>query len=240
MASYDQFGRVIRSAPAPQLDIPIRESYSSYNSYRSSSYSSRAPWYRRLWEGFDDAITSIGNFIARNGEPFANITVGIGVWVMAIGLVWWVISHWISDGFLWAILYAFGALILFGIGSFCIGIISYVLQLVIAGLRLLFWGAWSFLCVLIVVVGFICYSNYNNRSSDSSSGAETEMVAYPTYSCTAKVLNIRSAPNTYSSVLGVLRKGEQVEVLETESGFAKISHNGRTGYVSMDYLQPRE
>ena len=80
MASYDQFGRVIRSAPAPQLDIPIRPSYSySYNSYST-------PWYQRFWYWLDNSISSIGNFIARNGESFANITVRIGIWIWPLGL----------------------------------------------------------------------------------------------------------------------------------------------------------
>lgn len=43
-----------------------------------------------------------------------------------------------------------------------------------------------------------------------------------TYETTARVLNIRRAPNTSSDVLGVLYKGNQVEVIEFAGDFAKI------------------
>uniref|UniRef100_UPI0040259D95 SH3 domain-containing protein n=1 Tax=Candidatus Cryptobacteroides bacterium TaxID=3085639 RepID=UPI0040259D95 len=233
MASYDQFGRVIRSAPAPQLDIPIRPSYSySYNSYST-------PWYQRFWYWLDNSISSIGNFIARNGESFANITVGIGIWILAIGLVWWVISHWISDGFLWAILYGFGAVLMFGAGSFCLGIISWILQLVIAALRLAFWNALSLIGVLAVVLTLLCVNGYSNSSNHSSyaNSVETVVPTYSTYRCTASVLNVRTAPNTYSRVLGTLKRGQTIDVIETTGGFAKVSYGGRTGYASLKYLE---
>lgn len=244
----DQFGRVIRSAPAPQLNIPTRPVRNSYfdihdaaisNAIRDACRPLSRPWYRRLWEGFDNAITEIGNLFARRGEDFANITVGICIWVLALGLVWWVIQHWIDDGFLWAVLYAFGAMIIFGAGSFCLGIISFVLQLAIAALRFVFWNAWSFLAVVLLLFGPLlfnaCVSSVNNSSQTSDVEAITLYQA-TTFRCTAKVLNVRSGPNTYSTVYGVLYRGQLIEVTDTANGFAHIDFNGRDGYVSTRYL----
>lgn len=246
----DQYGRVIRSAPAPRVNFPIRQSSTSsfnYNSTASrSSYRSYSdPWYQRAWEGFDDVITSIGNFIAEHGFAYAGYATAIAGGLLFIGLVIWVIQAWINEGFLWAILYAIGATIIFGIGAFFIGIASYILQLAVAAVRLVFWAGWSFLLCLIGALGFWWYnasdsgnSNYADDSAYESYEEEVE-VAYP-FRCTASVLNIRTSPDSYSNVIGVLHRGEQVDVYEIVNGFAQIRFNGQNGYVSLDYLDPMQ
>lgn len=49
-------------------------------------------------------------------------------------------------------------------------------------------------------------------------------------------LNIRSAPNANSSVLGTLVDGDAIEVISIKGGWAKFSHNGQDAYVNSTYL----
>lgn len=260
---YDQFGRVIRSAPAPQVNIPVRPLRHSYldihstddfvhftvqegpildeiiqNALRQTRDRYSRPWYKKLWEGFDNTITNIGNYLARNGENFANITVGICIWILALGLIWWVIQHWIDDGFLWAILYVFGAAIIFGIGSFCLGIISFILQLCIAALRFVFWNSWSLLgIIMILLISTLFNSCESTETLIQEYPTETIIPYQPTICrCTAKVLNVRGEPNMNSNIYGILYRGQQVEVTDTLNGFARIEFKGTYGYVSSKYL----
>ncbi len=47
----------------------------------------------------------------------------------------------------------------------------------------------------------------------------------------ANALNVRSEPNTESSILDVLPNGKFVAVQETQGNWYKIFHNGQIGYV---------
>jgi uncharacterized protein YgiM (DUF1202 family) len=53
---------------------------------------------------------------------------------------------------------------------------------------------------------------------------------------TATVLNVRSEPNTKSSVIGTYKKGDVVKVSFVENGWAGILIKGRLCFVSADYL----
>ncbi|PGB42963.1 mannosyl-glycoprotein endo-beta-N-acetylglucosamidase [Bacillus toyonensis] len=52
----------------------------------------------------------------------------------------------------------------------------------------------------------------------------------------ATSLRVRSAANTSSSVLGNLKNGEKVTVLGKANGWAKISYQGKEGYVSLEFI----
>lgn len=51
-------------------------------------------------------------------------------------------------------------------------------------------------------------------------------------------LNVREQPSTASKKIGSLNNNEQVSVLGIDNGWARISINGDTGYVSLQYLSP--
>lgn len=235
--AVDQYGRFIRTAPSPRINIPLRESTPSFTYNRRSN----TPWYERLWDGFDDVISSIGNFIADKGFSTAEIISGISVWIYAIGLIIWVLEKWSSEGFLWAIVYAFGAVILFGLGCIGLGLFSGLMQLIIAALRYIFWNGMSFVSVLVVTILLIFCSNCSGTKNNEyvSTKTETYSPTYAKYECTAEVLNVRNRPNTTSQVIGTLRKGSQVDVLDTENGFAVIEFNGQRCYVSLKYLSKK-
>ena len=57
------------------------------------------------------------------------------------------------------------------------------------------------------------------------------------YVVTASSLNIRKKPNTSSEILGTFSSGDTVEVYSITNGWAKISYNGETAYVSSKYIE---
>lgn len=57
---------------------------------------------------------------------------------------------------------------------------------------------------------------------------------------TATILNIRSQPNTESSIIGKFKKGDVVKVAYVENGWAGILINGKVCFVSDTYLTKNE
>lgn len=55
--------------------------------------------------------------------------------------------------------------------------------------------------------------------------------------CNASTLNVRSGPSTSYYILGKLRIGDKVKVIEQLSnGWSKIKFEGKVAYVSSQYL----
>jgi len=56
---------------------------------------------------------------------------------------------------------------------------------------------------------------------------------------TAKSLNVRAIPSTKGTVLGTLKKGQEVRVLETKDGWKKVQSDGAApeGWVAGEYLK---
>lgn len=60
-----------------------------------------------------------------------------------------------------------------------------------------------------------------------------------TYKVNADVLNVRSAPDKSSAVLGVLRRGDMVEAeASSVQTWHEVEYNGTTAYVASAYLEP--
>ncbi len=84
--------------------------------------------------------------------------------------------------------------------------------------------------------------NYNGRtgyvSSDyvQASGA-TPPAESTTYIVTASKLNVRSGAGTNYTAIGSVTKGQKLSVVSKSGSWYKINYNGRTGYVSSDYVQ---
>ena len=60
--------------------------------------------------------------------------------------------------------------------------------------------------------------------------------AATTGTVTASALNVRSGPGTNYASLGLLRRGTSVTVESVSGGWAQISFNGKTAYVSAEYV----
>ena len=73
-------------------------------------------------------------------------------------------------------------------------------------------------------------SSSNQSSSSSSSTSRTGKIV-----CDTSV-NFRSQPNTSCSIIGSLYNGATVTILSSENGWYKATYNGKTGYISADYV----
>ena len=75
-------------------------------------------------------------------------------------------------------------------------------------------------------------SNYlaNSNSSAPKAKVTTKMV-------TAKGLNVRAKASMNGAKLGVLPKGAKVNVIGQEGNWSKIMFNGKTAFVSSQYLK---
>ncbi|MEH7469011.1 SH3 domain-containing protein [Priestia megaterium] len=85
--------------------------------------------------------------------------------------------------------------------------------------------------------------NYNGRtgyvSSDyvQASGTTTPPAESTMYTVTASTLNVRSGAGTNYASIGSVTKGQKLSVVSKSGSWYKINYNGRTGYVSSDYVQ---
>ena len=74
-------------------------------------------------------------------------------------------------------------------------------------------------------------------SLSASSKAKTDSAA-KSYKVTAKSgLNVRSGPSTSYGKYGALVCGAELQVEGIENGWAKVSYNGKTAYVSASYIK---
>lgn len=87
---------------------------------------------------------------------------------------------------------------------------------------------------------YLQYGQSENRNAVSplsgsavSSGGTT---MYVKTSSTANRLNLRSAASTSSTILAKLPYGTAVQVLSSSNGWSKVQADGKTGYVSSQYL----
>ena len=92
--------------------------------------------------------------------------------------------------------------------------------------------------------GYICkqYTQITQEATSQSVGdaaAQNQPASQgKTMYTNASLLNVRSGPNTGYQVVGQLSYGAQITVLGTESnGWHKIDYNGKTAYVSGQYVQ---
>ncbi|MGG0555681.1 SH3 domain-containing protein [Priestia aryabhattai] len=66
---------------------------------------------------------------------------------------------------------------------------------------------------------------------------EKAYAATVTYKVTASKLNVRSGAGTIYGIIGSVVKGQTLSVMSKSGSWYKINYNGRTGYVSSDYVQ---
>lgn len=222
------FGNITKATPV--IEIP-RNTY-TYTPTRSGSGPS-------LWSRFNNGVADIGNWFAEKCDIVLGWVSLITIVGIVIAGIVKIISTWSSHGFFTALLTSI-VIVIVGVIAFYIAAIAIVIgvNVVMYGLRFLFWNGWTLLIALTLGTGVWIYASNASRFNRTAQEPRTEIVmpVTQTYQCTAKVLNVRTAPDTSGGVLGVLRKGDTIEVYETENGFARISFNGNDGYVSLKYL----
>lgn len=224
------FGNITKQAPV--FEIPRNTSYSSSSHYRES-----------LWSRFNNGVADIGNWFAEKCDTVLGWISLAAMIVIVLTCLVGVIKTWADDGFWMALLVAIGVCI-GGVIAWYIAAVAIVIvvNVVMYGFRFIFWNGWTLILAISLAIGGWAYSANSTKYQGSSEKLQTETVVQvsSTYVCTAKVLNIRAEPNTYSRVIGTLRKGQNTEVFDIENGFACISYNGKTGYASLKYLSKKE
>ncbi|WP_459501877.1 C40 family peptidase [Bacillus sp. C1] len=70
----------------------------------------------------------------------------------------------------------------------------------------------------------------------SKDGSKTNVSTGGSHKVTADVLRVRTSPNASSSIMGRVYEGQTVQVIGEENGWLKINHNGKTGYVSGEFV----
>ena len=99
----------------------------------------------------------------------------------------------------------------------------------------------SMLYILIMCITLLCLSGLNKSATTTTKKVvQTTTVQKTIYYCTATSgVNVRYTPSSNSTIVGKLKYGEAVEVLEKGTSFTKISYKhsrGETAWVSTKYL----
>ncbi|MCM1110977.1 MAG: SH3 domain-containing protein [Clostridium sp.] len=236
----------------PVISIPRNQTrqprQARYNPEVSRDYWP-TPRRRSLWQRFNDGVTSIGNWFATNQEDIIGWLCVVAMIAIIGTAIAAVIAAWVNEGFwtavITAIVAAIGGTIAWYAAAFVIG---FIMNIVLYGIRFLFWNGWTLLIAIVAALGLLIYNGSGSAyASNSPSAAGSELIeqvvtdpATRTYRCTARTLNIRSYASTSGPIIGTLRKGDLVEVYDTDDGFARVSRNGSWGYISAEYLEPAE
>lgn len=101
----------------------------------------------------------------------------------------------------------------------------------------------SVLYILILCITLLCLSDVNNSATPTTKKVVQSTTFQKTiHYCTATSgVNVRYTPASNSTIVGKLKHGQAVEVLEKGTSFTKISYKhsmGETAWVSTKYLSP--
>lgn len=79
-------------------------------------------------------------------------------------------------------------------------------------------------------------SQYVSLASNTPAPPAPQEVTRITGTVSASTLNVRSGPGPSHAKIGSLSSGAQVEILEQLDGWCRIELNGKTGYISSQYV----
>lgn len=221
------FGNIAKATPV----IEIPRNTSTYTSWESSHRES-------LWSRFNNSVASIGNWFAEKSEDVLGWLSIIAMSIIVIAGIVTVIGTWIDDGFWMALFMAVGVCVA-GAIIWCIAatVIVIIVNIVMYGLRFLFWNGWTLILALTLAGGFGIYSYANSTSQMSTNVYEEPINQTVSYEITASELNVRTQPSKNATIVGKLHKGDHIEVFDLTNGFAKIDYNGSKCYVSERYIR---
>lgn len=96
----------------------------------------------------------------------------------------------------------------------------------------------TFIVFFVLVFGVftfkMCSSDSYNYSNNYTNAGTSYIVS------TSSTLNIRSAPNKSSNIIGNLSNGDEVLVIDSNSEWATINYGSTIGYISKSYLKIKE
>ena len=187
----------------------------------------------------NNGVQWIGDILGDAGGVIIAIA-AIYVIIAIIGLV----VTWINDGFWEALAFSLIAIVVGGISWVVIVILNLIkiFDLLAWLFRdVIFVNIWTLLISIILIAGGAWGIPALVQSHDTSNKNKTTQVqpATVTYYCTAKSLNVRSVPSTSGKVVGKLKYGQAVEVLQEGAAFCKIKFthsSGETAWVGSQYI----
>jgi len=99
--------------------------------------------------------------------------------------------------------------------------------------------ATTFVCIFLLSIGDISNINYNNSRTSVNQSVQVFGSVYKTQYgiTTASSLNVRSGAGTKYSSVASMKKGTKVIMTGKTNGFYKIKYNGKTGYISAQYVK---
>ncbi|PEY34548.1 peptidase P60 [Bacillus cereus] len=77
----------------------------------------------------------------------------------------------------------------------------------------------------------------SNQTEKPATNNNVTLQTGGSYVVNTGALKVRTGPATYNAVIGGVTNGQTLQVSGVENGWYKINHNGRTGYVSADYVK---
>ncbi|HTO69144.1 MAG TPA: SH3 domain-containing protein [Myxococcota bacterium] len=103
------------------------------------------------------------------------------------------------------------------------------------------------LAALLLALGVTgaCSHTSGDAAAPAAEGAAEGMPDVPMLPMeivTANSLNVRSLPSTKGTVLGTLKKGQEVRVMETKNGWKRVQSDGTApeGWVAGEFLKAHE
>ena len=83
-----------------------------------------------------------------------------------------------------------------------------------------------------VSMDYVEYVSDETTTVDNATGTESKV-----YKTTTDSVRMRSGAGTDSSIITTIPSGVTLEIISEENGWAEITYQGQTGYVSADYIQ---
>ncbi|MDF9447578.1 enterotoxin EntFM [Bacillus toyonensis] len=100
-----------------------------------------------------------------------------------------------------------------------------------------FNGGTGYVSKDFVTKGGSAVSNETQKPTTNNNNNTTTVQTGGSYVVNTGALKVRTGPATYNAVIGGVTNGKVLNVTGAENGWYKINHNGRTGYVSADYVK---
>lgn len=186
-----------------------------------------------------DFISRFGNWFDDHIKLFSQIFYYILVLGAVIGSIEYVFD---AENVFYGIFRCVGGIIMLGISVTIAALLSFVFGIFLKGVRYCFWNLYTLLISLVVVGGLVTYICLTYTNDSNKAATEQVMTNSNKYRVTARELNIRTVPSKNGTIIGRLKKGDTIDVIDFQQGFAhiKYSKNGQyeiNAYVSTDYIE---
>jgi len=85
--------------------------------------------------------------------------------------------------------------------------------------------------IILIVLIFAAFLMYNKENVNRNSEDKQFTISYTPYYCKVKKANVRSKPNTSSTIIGKVKLGDEIKVLDKSNNWYQIYFKGRRGWI---------